>query len=123
MELRQRPSSSHPSPSHDQKKDSSPSIPSSLNGDSSSIFLRKFLYVLAVALIFIWVLQSNFVLVDGHGGHGHSHDAHDHDHDHHHDHDDHAHAESVAYRYSKAANEEAVSVQIKIHFLIAYLSL
>lgn len=73
---------------------------------SGSSFLRQFLYVLAVALIFIWVLQSNFVLVDGHGGHGHSHDAHDH-----HDHDDHAHAESVAYRYSRAANEEAVSMQ------------
>jgi len=63
--------------------------------------LSRLIYIAAVACIFLWVLQSNFVLVGSHS-HGHAHD-----------HDDHYHEDdgpvNAAYKYSKEANEKLVS--------------
>jgi hypothetical protein len=66
--------------------------------DSKKPTFRRLIYVVSVCLIFIWVFQSNFLLVGSHG-HGHAHDHDDHDHD---------HEESPAFKYSKHANEKLV---------------
>jgi len=70
--------------------------------ESSGLTIRKLLYIVVVALLFLWVFQSNFLLVGSH-----SHD-HDHDHGHAHDHHGHAHDDSPSFKYSRQANEQLV---------------
>lgn len=109
MDLRQRVG---PQQNIGNRNEQEPSIKTMESTTLKTSNWSQLIYVVAVVMIFLWVLQSNFGLVEGHS-HSHSHDDHNHEHHHH----DHEHYESPSYRYSRAANEKTAAVSYHYHFL------